>query len=192
MTDDDQAKWANVYPIDPPGALVPVESSPAAPDALTVLRHGLAQLDDQRAALAEAGDLDTLAAGLVALTALSRDLRVLTQAVEGDVARLMPAKRHEIPGLGVLERRKGTDRKAWDWDALLPLLIRSYVDPSGTGEMPDAAEVMDRMRELIVDVIGVTPSKGPRVTPLKEMGIDPDEYAETTPARTSVQIHGEK
>lgn len=166
-----------------------VPTSPAAPDALDLLRHGLAQLDDQRAALAEQGDLDTLAAGYVALTALLGDLRDLARAVEDDVARLMPSKRVEIDGLPVLERRRGADRRAWDWDTLLPLLIRLYVDPDGTGEMPDAVEVIDRMRELIVDVIGVTPSKGPKVTPLKEMGIDPDEYAESKPGRQTVQIH---
>lgn len=164
--------------------------TPAGPGALDMLRRGLAQLDDQRAALAAAGDLDTLAAGLVSLTALLDDLRELARAVETDVAALMPEKRHEVPGLGVLERRKGTDRKSWDWETLLPTLIRMYVDPDGTGAIPDPVEVMDRMRELIVDVLGVTPSKGPRVTPLREMGLDPDEYCATTPGRVSVQVHG--
>lgn len=162
----------------------------ATPDGIVRLRRSLAVLDDQRAALAEAGDLDALASGLAQLEPILRDLRDLARAIEDDVARLMPAKTVEVPGVGVLERRKGTDRRAWDWPSLLPLLIRAYVDPDGTGEMPDAGEVVARMRELIVDVIGVTPSKGPRVRQLRELGLDPDEWCESSPGRTSVQIHG--
>lgn len=171
-------------------SLIPSPHDLATVDPITRLRHSIAAADDQRAALAEAGDLDALAPALPTIRALCQDLAALERALEDDVARLMPAKTVEVPGVGVLERRKGRDRRAWDWPSLLPLLIRAYVDPDGTGEMPDAGEVVARMRELIVDVIGVTPSKGPKVRPLRELGIDPDEYAETRPGRVSVQIHG--
>lgn len=154
------------------------------------LRRALAQVDDQRKALAEAGDIEALAHGWNQIRPLLADLKSVTEAIEADLAALMPTKTVEIPGVGVLERRKGQDRKAWDWPELLPLLIRMYVDPDGTGEMPGPAEVIDRMRELIVDVIGVTPSKSPKVRPLREMGIDPDEFCESKPGRVSVQLHG--
>lgn len=162
----------------------------ATPDGIVRLRRSLAVLDDQRAALAEAGDLDALAIGLAQLEPILRDLRDLARAIEDDVARLMPAKTVEVPGLGMVERRRGTDRKSWDWEGLLPTLIRLVVDPDGTGEMPDAGEVVSRMRALISEVIGVTPSKGPRVRQLRELGLDPDEWCESSPGRVSVQIHG--
>ena len=157
---------------------------------VAALRQALAHVDDQRKALAEAGDIDSLAHGWNQIRPLLADLRALTEAIEADLARLMPDKLHEVPGVGVLERRKGTDRKAWDWPELLPLLIHLYVDPDGTGEMPDAGEVMERMKSLIVDVIGVVPSKGPKVTPLKALGVPVDEYCESKPGRVSVQLHG--
>lgn len=156
---------------------------------LARLREAILAVDDQREQLAQAGDLDNLARGLVQLKTLVGDLNQLTRAVEDDVARLMPAKRVEIEGVGAIERRKGTDRKAWKWDDLLPILVRTYLDPDLTGELPSTPEAVDRMRALIVEVIGVTPSKGPRLTPLRALGIEPDEYAETTPGRTTVQIH---
>lgn len=154
------------------------------------LRYALAQVDDQRKALAEAGDIDSLAHGWNQLRPLLADLKSISEAIERDLADLMPDKLHEVPGVGVLERRKGTDRKAWDWPELLPRLIRSCVDPDGTGEIPDAGEVIERMRSLIVDVIGVTPSKGPRVRPLRDLGFEPDEWCESKPGRVSVQLHG--
>lgn len=170
---------------------------PAARDALhqqpalTTLRQAIAAVDEQRQALVEAGDLHNLAHGLAQIGALLGDLRQLQTAVEADVAALMVDKKVEIDGLGVIERRKGTDRKAWDWPSLLPLLIRSEVDPEGTGELPAAPVVVEAITRVIVDVIGVTPSKGPKITGLRARGLDPDEWAETSPGRVSVQIHAD-
>lgn len=161
-----------------------------APTGLDQLRRSLDGLDTQRQALADAGDLDTLAVGLAQLKPLLTELSTLRDAIEADVAALMPEPRHEVPGLGVLERRRGSVRRSWDWDHLLPLLVRSYVDPDGTGEIPEAGEVVERLRALITEVIGVTPSKGPRITALRERGVDPDEHCESRPGKTSVQIHG--
>lgn len=170
-------------------ALLPIARENLRDPGLARLREAILAVDDQRQAMAEAGDLDNLARGLAQLRTLVGDLRQLSHAVEDDVARLMPAKRCEVEGVGAIEKRKGTDRKAWKWDDLLPLLVRMYLDPELTGELPSSSEAVERMRALITEVIGVTPSKGPRLTPLRGLGIDPDEYAETTPGRTTVQIH---
>lgn len=162
----------------------------STPDSLVTLRRGLAELDDQRKALAEAGDYETLIYGLVQLLPLVKDLSELARAVKQDIAATMPSRWVEIEGVGRVERKPDNRRSDWDWDQLLPRLIRMYVDPDGNGALPEPAEVMDRMRELIVDVIGVTPSKGPRVTPLREMGLDPDEWCSVTRDKHTVQIHG--
>ena len=105
------------------------------------------------------------------------------------IAETMPAQQVEVPGVGVMTRRRGTVRKAWDWPTLLPKAIRSYLDPDGTGEFPtDPMTAVDRMRAMAEDVIGLTPSKQPRVGALRALDIDPDEYCESTPGRLSVQI----
>jgi hypothetical protein len=179
----------DVEHVEAAGRWLPIARENLRDPGLARLREAILAVDDQRQQLAEQGDLDNLARGLVQLKTLLGDLRQLSQAVEDDVARLMPAKRVEVEGVGAIEKRKGTDRKSWQWDDLLPVLVRLYLDPELTGELPSSSEAVERMRALITEVIGVTPSKGPRLTPLRAAGIDPDEYAETSPGRTTVQIH---
>lgn len=171
---------------------------PAARDALhgspglTALRRAIADVDTQRQDLVDAGDLHNLAHGLAQLAAILGDLRQLKDAVEADVASLMEAKKVEVPGLGVIERRKATTRKAWDWPSLLPALVRGDLDPDGTGELPAAGEVVDTLVTLIQEVIlGGGTSKAPLVGGLKARGFDPDEWAECSPGRTTVQIHAD-
>lgn len=112
-----------------------------------------------------------------------------TEDMSKVIAAAMPDRRCEVPGLGVVERRVGKDRTQWDWDALLPKVVRCYLDPDGTGEFPDDPMVaVDRMRTMAEDVIGLTPSKSPKLTPLRAIGIDPDEFCESKPGRVSIQI----
>ena len=157
---------------------------------LAELRRAIAAVDAERVALHEAGEVDDLARGLAAIKILMSDLRMLADATEANVAELMPSKRHEIEGLGTLERRKGTDRKAWEWESLWPLLVRLTLDPDGTGELPDLPTTVASLTSLTQEVIGLTPSKQPRVTALRAMGVDPDDWCDATPGRVTVQFHG--
>lgn len=160
----------------------------AETDPLAQLRHLVLALDDRRAALAEAGDLHRLAEGLAQLRTINGDLQQLARHVEDNVAALMPDKQVEIPGVGVIERRRGTDRRKWQSEDLLRTLIRDELD-DGTGELPSPAETLDRVLGVVTACMPVTGSLGWRVTALRERGIDPDEWAECTPGRVSVQIH---
>ncbi len=167
---------------------VPVVAHPSGVDAL---RTAIMRADADRARLAEAGDTTALAFGLADLRALSRDLSMLARAVEDDVARLMASKTMTVDGLGTLERRRGTERRQWDSEALFATLVRSELDPDGTGELPPAAETLERVRALVADTMPLTGSFGWRVTALRARGVDPDEWASCTPGRTTVQIHGD-
>ncbi len=112
-----------------------------------------------------------------------------TEDMAKTIAEHMPDRRIEVPGVGVVERRQGKDRKAWDWDPLFRRTVRAYLDPDGTGEFPtDPMVAVDRMRSMVDEVIGLTPSKGPRLAPLRGLGIDPDEYCTSQPGRVSLQI----
>lgn len=154
------------------------------------LRQAIARLDAERDQLAEAGNLDTLAVGLAQLRLLAKDLRTLTEAVEADVANMMPAKTHEIDGFGVLEVRTSTTRNQWQWESLWPALVRLTLDPEGTGELPELPTVVASMTSLVEQVIGLTGSKGPRLTQLRALGFDPDEWSSIGRTKQSVQIHG--
>lgn len=95
-------------------AIEPIHAIEAAePSTLVELRRIIAAVDTERATLVEAGDLNRLAYGLGQMRTLLSDLRILAGAIEDDVARMMPAKTVDIDGLGRIERRRGTDRRAW-------------------------------------------------------------------------------
>ena len=166
-----------------------ITPEPAAlPLTLEHIGSRLDDVEDMIGLLAETGQVATLARFLAELRAVKKLLDEQVREAEAQLAEIMDDKSIVVQGVGVFERRVGTDRRAWQWDDLLPRLTRLHLDPGGTGEIPSTAEAVEAMRRLIVDVIGVTPSRGPRVTALRALGLDPDEYAETTPGRVSVQI----
>lgn len=168
-----------------------VDAAPATADPITLLREVLAQADTQRANLAAAGDGETIARAIPLLKALYGDLATLIRSCEDDVVAWMPDRKVEIDGLGVLERKKATDRRQWDSERLLGIVARIALDPDATGEIPaDPIEVLDRLTEAITKAMPITGSLGWRVTALREMGLDPDDYCEATPGRVGLQIHG--
>jgi hypothetical protein len=167
-----------------------IDPADLLPDVVDTWVYAITALDAQRAELAAAGETGMLAFGLDRIRELRRQLGDLERAVEADVATLMDGKTETVDGLGTLERRRGTDRKAWQSDDLLKLIVRQAVDPEGTGEVAGTPiEVLGRVLEAITDCVPVTPSLGWRVTALRSHGVDPDEWCETKPGRTSVQIH---
>lgn len=159
------------------------------PDLLEDWRTTIEYLDECRAALAEAGDTPRLAFGLDRVRELRRALADLERDIEGSVAELMDSKTETVDGLGTLERRRGTDRKAWDSVDLLHRIVRQAVDPEGTGELRADPQVLEDILDAIEACVPITGSLGWRVTALKARGFDPDEYCESKPGRTSVQIH---
>lgn len=176
---------ATVHELHPaPAPAEPVREE----DLVRWLRAALLNIDTRRAELVEAGDYESLAFGVVALKGLVDDVRVLIRSIEDDVVGLLPSKRVEVEGLGVLERRRGSARKAWASEDLLGRVIRLAVDPDGTGELPPAADLLDRLRSTLVAVVPFTGSLSWRVGALRELGLDPDEWCQTEPGRVALQI----
>jgi hypothetical protein len=166
-----------------PGTVAP----DAGTDIVAVLRQVLAAADDRAAELYDAGDIDRLAHGLHALRPILRDLNDLVRRVEDHVADLMPDKVVELDGLPPMERRRGTDRKAWDSDDLLRDVVRTVSDlDTTTGELRVDP---DRLLTVLRQVVPFTGSLSWRVVALRDLGLDPDEYCTTSPGRVSVQFH---
>jgi hypothetical protein len=136
----------------------------------------------------EAGDVETLARLFDYLDTLKARLGVLHSETMARLAEVMPHTL-ELDGLPVMERRRGKDRKAWQSSELLHRLIRDTLDPDRTGEIPEAGEAIELVEKVVLETMPVTGSMGWRVTALKARGIDPDEWCETAPGRTTVQIH---
>lgn len=121
------------------------------------------------------------------LTHLDSEMKALREQRDHIIAALaaaMPSKVVELPGVGVLERRGGRTRKAWDHEMLMRLVLarsrdERRCDPE-TGEFEDAGEAAVRVLAECAHVDYW------RSTALRQRGVDPDEYAESTPAPPSV------
>lgn len=136
------------------------------------------------------GDVEELAAMHVELARFAADLRMICRAVEQRLADVMPDKTIELDGLPVLERRRGTKRNHWHSDELVKLLVHRAIDPDEDGVIPGTiTEAVERTTDLLTRCAPFTPSMGWRVTALKALDIDPDEWCETAPGPVSVQIH---
>jgi hypothetical protein len=169
----------------PANEIVPVEDSVVALDTTASLRADLLRADDRRRELVAAGDWTTLTYGLVELRKIKADLDALVREVEENVASLLPDKKVVLEGLGVLERRTTSSRK-WDSEGLMRDLVRATLDPDGTGEVH--LDNVLNLIDLLKKVLPLTGSLGWRVTPLRENGIDPENYSETTYGRSTIQI----
>lgn len=167
---------------------VPDETAEASEQFVRWLRAGLLELDKRRADLAEEGDVEALAFGLVGLQRIAADLKTLTRSIENDLVRILPTPRVVIDGLGIVERHRTADRKGWKSAELLAHVLRVAVDPDETGELPPAGELLERIRSTLTKTVPFTASLSWRVTALRELGVDPDEWSETTYGRSTVQI----
>lgn len=116
------------------------------------LRTVLAELDTQRAALAEAGDYEALAMGAQDLDTLLGDMRNILRSARLDLAEIIDdqADRHvgtnrvEIDGVGAVETRGGWTRKNWDSKRLLrTLLAKAIAEVPGERIVNEDGEVLD-------------------------------------------------
>lgn len=177
---------------EPVAHLAATTAPPAEPereeDLVRWLRGALLVVEERRRELADAGEWEALAFGLVALKTITDDLRIVLRTIEDDVVRLLPSKRVEVDGLGVLEKKRSSTRKAWQSEELLDRVLRIGIDPEGTGELPAPGELVSRLRAALVAAVPFTSSLGWRVSALRELGLDPDEWCESTPGRMGLQI----
>lgn len=128
--------------------------------------------------LAEAGDVVALGGGLERLRGLLQQFRDLERHIEDHVAKLMDSKELHEEGLH-LERRQSSNRKAWETEDLLRHLVGDVLVNPETGE---------NVYRTLLDCLPLTRSLGWRVTGLRQHGIDPADWCEETPGRTSVRV----
>lgn len=146
-----------------------------------LLSHDLAEILDD---LHEIEALDALAQ----IRQARQGLAQIEATLERRAARVMTGDIIEWPG-GVAERRFGKDRKEWQHDEL----IRTVVNLIATDVATDKAsgELDDMLAALVQDAVArfaETHRPDWRVTVLKKLGVDPDEYCRAIPGRTTVAI----
>lgn len=131
------------------------------------------------------------------LYAAVSEARVRLQGLERDAeaatARAMLGDYAETPTLRV-ERSRRADRKAWDhegWQADVRHKVLQAAGLKGAqGVINAAGEVLDAsvLHDLMAAVEGVHGSTAPRVTAMRQLGIDPDDYCERTPGGWQVKV----
>lgn len=184
-----------------PAALTVVPDSPAAAvaapvgggeqtddlgDALAQLTGAVATLDRSLASFAGT-DVETLDL-LGHLRTQRQALAQIESVLEGQAARLMTDDVVTWDG-GMAERRWGKDRKEWKHDdltravtaAIVPVLA---VDPASGEVDGDLAALLHQA----IEQYAATNRPSWRVTAVKPLGIDPDDYCTAVPGRATVQV----
>lgn len=140
--------------------------------------------------LAADGDTAGLARILAAVRKARADLAFVESEVEAALSRAMPTATIAVEGVGVLERRSGKKRTKWDHTRLASMLAARVgdrrFDPE-TGEelaRPPAVLAQDVADELLA-CAGVSYWK---VGELKARKVDPAQFCEEEPGRTTVGI----
>lgn len=139
--------------------LYAAETIGSVPDDMAA-DDGLRALGVLRSALSALRDLDA---------ALVRHIYV--NGEHGDV---------QVEGLPVAKVTRARDRKAWEHRPLAQAVLDAHLTERGF-EQPDPWEAIT----WVLDAAGVSYWK---VTALRELGIDADQYCETTPGKPQVQF----
>lgn len=120
------------------------------------------------------------------------DLHGLERDVEHRAARELLADQVDAEGLHV-ERYRSTDRKAWDheqWQRdVRAKALRKHGALKAAAVVTADGEALDvNLYDLLADVQAVHGSAGPKVTGLRQLGLDARDYCETTPGSWHVKV----
>lgn len=130
-------------------------------------------INDARQALdaLEPGDPDALIGCWLVLCRVTDTARQVREDLESLIGESMPDKRHTVHGVTVEKKRPGARRTDWDSENLLRLVVDSRVVDPNTGEIESTLQVLKK-------VYGLAGYQA-RITALRDLGIDPDEFAKT-------------
>lgn len=138
---------------------------------------------------------DPEARDLAELLMTIRDARLklydLERTLEGETARAMLADTAESPTLRV-ERSRRPDRKSWQHDEWKAEVRRKTIQAHGLKGAhvisADGEELDVSLEAVIRSVQDIHGSIAPRVTGLRSLGIDADDYCERSPGPWSVKV----
>lgn len=136
-------------------------------------------------------DRDALVRLLVDIRTMRAELAGLAKDVERDLLAHAGEKRFTVENVGEVVIRKQTRRTGWQHDRLLPALIARIMDERETLYDPETGELLpytqighnltNRLRACVSFGAG-------KVTGLKEIGLDAEEFCTVTPDGYGVEI----
>lgn len=121
-------------------------------------------------------------------------LQDLERDLEGQLAKALMADEVHSGTLRV-ERRRSRDRKQWDHDSwrrdVRAKVLRKLGLAGAQGIVTRDGEVLDApglLQELLAAVQNVHGAGAPKVTALRDLGLDAMDYCETTPGTVHVAV----
>jgi hypothetical protein len=171
-----------------------LDHQPQNIDVIAGVRQLIMAMDDRRAELAEAGDVDNLAHGAADVDLLIGEFSVVKRQAQADIAKVMAEadeRKREVPGLGVVEVKGGFDRKNWESGKVLHRVIMEAIVDKETGEIhsfdsPTAfATAVENNIRACLGMTGSTAWKVGERKPdgtykggLRSLDIDPTDYCD--------------
>jgi hypothetical protein len=125
---------------------------------------------------------DTLEADLIALAMIKEaraNLAVAERDLEQVLAKSMTSKTVVVEGAGTFERSKKKDRTQWQKDELLSAVLDSRLFNPHTGELKEETPL-----ERVLAVFNLP---APRITALRDRGIDADQFCHVEDAGYSIR-----
>lgn len=144
-----------------------------------ILTETVNSLDDN------VGELDPepmLYSNLIAFAAIEearKNLAVVAHDLEQKLAKVMP-KQLVVDGAGTFECHKKKARTAWDKDDLLRAVLDTRLVNKDTGEVKEETP--------LEKVLAVFNLPSPRLTALRDRGLDPDEYCHTEDTGYAIRL----
>jgi len=167
---------------------MPQHPNPPPDETVTLdfdrLEDALALLDG---ALLEANDEDPqfLAALLLDLRNLKHLLAIVYKSAEQALIRSLGDRRNLETGDGLYEVRRSMKRTGWDHDELWRHVVARARDERRVDE---ATGEYESESEAIARVLFRCARPSWRLTALRDMGLDPDEFCKVEPDALSVQL----
>lgn len=149
----------------------------------TNLHNDVRMLTELVNALDNATATENLEADLIALAMLKEartNLAIIERDLENALAKAMPDKQLVVEGVGMFERSKKKSRTQWDKDDLFRAVQDSRLFNPHTGELKEETPV-----EKLLHVYNLP---APRLTALRDRGIDPDQYCHSEDAGWAVRL----
>lgn len=131
-------------------------------------------------------DLDQAISDLHDLRETVTALRMWEGVLTDWIADALGRNTLDLDGIGHIEVKHGANRKEWDNDALWRLVVARARDERKID--PETGEALESEGEAVGRVLGECMRPSWRLTPLRERDIDPDEYCQVSPGKTSVVI----
>lgn len=167
----------------------------AAPfDAVSLLGQAVQDVADDLPALIAAStapDLADLAAPYAALSEAAGRLRTVMDELGDAIAREMTGD--QVAGERFrIDRRRTQDRKQWDQTSLRRDYVRHLQRKAGVLDatvLSADGELLDiTVGALMAEALNLYGSVAPKVTSIRAVGMDPQDYAEVSKGRTQITV----